>query len=289
MFPKNILLVYKKSAYEIYFLNKSSSLFSRLPVLSARDKKRFKKAHLEHYRTVYFIEQVLRKNKLGYKKIARGQKADFSLHDLIVTVGGDGTLLDAARETRTQFILGVNSDPKRSIGRLCSVTRQDFQKNIRKIISGDFRIIKLHRLKLNFSRNIEPVCLLNDLLVCHENPASMSRYRLTINGLMEDQRSSGLWISAAAGSSGAIHSAGGRILTLHSAHVQYMPRELYSHGKEKYHLKGGVVSLKRPIIVKSLMRQGAVYVDGAHLQFPFEFNDTIKIIHSPQPLSVIRI
>jgi len=39
----------------------------------------------------------------------------------------------------------------------------------------------------------------------------VSRYYLKIGNLREEQRDSGLWISTAAGSSGAIRSAGGKL------------------------------------------------------------------------------
>ncbi len=36
--------------------------------------------------------------------------------DLVVTVGGDGTMLDASHRVRETPILGFNSDPDRSVG-----------------------------------------------------------------------------------------------------------------------------------------------------------------------------
>ena len=69
--------------------------------------------------------------------------------------------------------------------------------------------------------------VLNDILVCHHNPGAMSRYFLTVEGTREEQRSSGVWIATAAGSSGGLHSAGGKVLTQKSKEFQYRPRELY--------------------------------------------------------------
>ena len=54
--------------------------------------------------------------------------------------------------------------------------------------------------------------VLNDILICHHNPGAMSRYYLTVGRVREEQRSSGVWIATAAGSSGGLHSAGGKVL-----------------------------------------------------------------------------
>ena len=129
--------------------------------------------------------------------------------------------------------------------------------------------------------------VLNDILIGHRNPAAMSRYFLTLKNVREEQRNSGLWIATAAGSSGAIHSAGGQALAPESKKIQYMPRELYEGFNPHYRLRGGALELKTPMVVESLMPDGVVFVDGAHFKYPFVFGDKIMISNSPQPLKVV--
>ena len=74
-----------------------------------------------------------------------------------------------------------------------------------------------------------------------------------------------------------------------AAAIQYKPRELYRWPKRKYALTGGVLVLKRPIAVTSLMRSGVIFVDGAHLKFPFHFGSKAVISHSLWPLKVIDL
>ena len=66
---KNALLLYKKSAYKVYFLEKGSSLFRRQAILNSHELRDFKEAHEEHYRTLRYIEQILLKEKIDRKSV----------------------------------------------------------------------------------------------------------------------------------------------------------------------------------------------------------------------------
>jgi NAD kinase len=46
------------------------------------------------------VEAVLKNRKLKFTKACRGSSLDYSRYDLIITVGGDGTFLEAARQVK---------------------------------------------------------------------------------------------------------------------------------------------------------------------------------------------
>ena len=291
MIPENLLILYKKSAYKIYFMEQKSSLYRSEHLFSPREISDFKHNHERHYRSVETVEKVLNKYNILYQKRARGSKVDFGQYDMVLTVGGDGTFLEAARGLRSQIILGINSDPQNSVGRFCASNAQDFEKILNRLLKDQIKIKHFARIHLNLhdhERRYE-VNVLNDILVCHQNPAALSRYSLSVNGVTEEQRSSGLWISTAAGSSGAIYSAGGKILEEESPRVQYKPRELYRGRDRNYKLQGQALILKQPLIISSLMRNGMVFVDGAHLRFPFHFLARLMVSHSKYPLKVVFV
>ena len=108
---------------------------------------------------------------------------------------------------------------------------------------------------------------LNDLLVAHANPAAMTSYTLDIGSVSEPQRSSGLWIATAAGSTAAIRAAGGRILPLRSRKLQYLVREPYNGGRCRYRLRKGIVGPETLLTVISKTRRGRLFIDGPHLRF----------------------
>jgi NAD+ kinase len=206
---------------------------------------------------------------------------------MIITVGGDGTFLEAAHHVRHETVWGINSDPVWSVGRFCSGNAGNFEVLLEKILAGGAKITKLNRLKISFGKGHPPMNVMNDILVCHQNPAAMSRYYLKVGRIKEEQRSSGVWIATAAGSSGGIRSAGGRLLPQESRDFLYKPRELYQGKNTDYQLKGDVLKPDQKLAMTSLMRDGVVYVDGSHVRVPFTFSADITVQRSPEPLKVI--
>ena len=288
MDPKNILVFYKASAYEIYFLNHLSRLGKKIKPFVLKHIRRSHKAHDEHYASLKKIEQILKKFKVPYAKRCRGKVFDRSPYDLVITVGGDGTFLEAARGIDKQMVIGINSDPDHSVGKLCVADVRSFEKIWQRIRGGRFKICSLQRLRLKLEGQKNFFEVLNDILVCHKNPAMMCRYYLQIKGKGETQQSSGIWISTAAGSSGAIQSAGGKLLRTDGKKFQYMPRELYEGNKGHYHLRGGVLNSRENISITSLMTGGMIFIDGAHLAVPFEYGSTLTISFSPRPIKTIK-
>jgi len=283
----NILLLYKNSTYAGYFLSDRKRLAQLEGLLNVDEIKRFRRTHENHFWSLSFVEAVLKHRKLKFVKACRGTSIDYSRYDLIITVGGDGTFLEAARQVKDGIVWGVNSDPSWSVGRFCSGNPKNFEAMLDKILSHQVRVRKFNRLNLSFSDGTQSMNVLNDILICHHNPGAMSRYYLNVGRIREEQRSSGVWIATAAGSSGGLHSAGGKVLPQEDKEFQYRPRELYRGKNIRYHLKGGVLSQNQKITMTSLMREGVVFVDGSHVCLPFSFGAKIFVNRSANPLKII--
>ena len=284
---KNILLLYKNSTYASYFLSDRRRLAQLQGLFNSQELKRFRKTHENHFWALSYVEAVLKHRKVKFTKICRGTAFNYGLYDLIITVGGDGTFLEAARHLTNQVIWGVNSDPTWSVGRFCSGDPRNFESMLDQVVQGKAQVRKLNRLSLSFDDGTQPMNVLNDLLICHQNPGALSRYYLTVGRIKEEQKSSGIWISTAAGSSGGIHSAGGKVLPQESRNIQYRPRELYRGHGIKYRLNGAVLKSNQKVTMLSLMREGVVFVDGSHVCLPFSFGSSIHAGSSPHPLKVI--
>ncbi len=280
---KQIIILYKRSAYSIYFQRPYSS-FRRRAQISAEEMKRFQRMHDTHYACLNEVERIVKKYGIPCKKVHRGRKFAVKPHDMVVTVGGDGTFLEGARALKGQIILGVNSDPSWSVGRFCFATVKNFEFILQAILNGKQNISLFPRIELRAAGKRFNV--LNDVLFSHHNPAAMSRYCLTVGNIKEEQKSSGVWISTAAGSSGAIKSAGGKKLRPTEKIIQYRPRELYVGKNRVYRLKGGAV-IKSNISITSMMREGYVFVDGSHVSLAVGFGEEVRIAPSPFPLKVV--
>ncbi|MBF0503951.1 MAG: NAD(+)/NADH kinase [Candidatus Omnitrophica bacterium] len=282
-----ILLFYKNSTYAGYFLSDRRRLAQLKGMLDDSQIRRFRNTHDNHFWSLSHVEKILKNRKLKFAKACRGTSIDYNRYDLIITLGGDGTFLEAARHLVHQTIWGINSDPAWSVGRFCSGNPKNFESLLDKILRRSADIKKFSRLRLSFNDSTRPINVLNDILICHQNPAAMSRYYLTVGKIKEEQRSSGIWIATAAGSTGGICSAGGKILPQKAQAFQYKPRELY-HGRNlSYILNGGVLKPHQTITATSLMREGAVFVDGSHVCLPFSFAAEVQVSRSAHPLNII--
>jgi len=245
---------------------------------------RRKEAAPAHRKAIEVVRRVLRSRGVQFQSVARTRTPRSGTWEGIIAVGGDGTFLEAARLARSAWVLGVNSDPARSVGSFCAATAKTFEGKLDRILEGKARFQRLHRLTLAVNGKTHPVPALNDLLVTHARPAAMSRYWLQIGRSAEEQRSSGLWLATAAGSTGAIRSAGGRFIPKGSGALQYRPRELYRGMRTLYRLRGGIVSLQGPIRIGSLMKEGLICVDGEHHVIPFCYGSVLTVCRSPHPL-----
>ncbi len=280
-----VLLLYKDSVYQAHL--KGIKQYARghgRGVLA-----RLKKAHERHWQTATAVEDILKAHKVRYTKKKRGGKADLSGFDRIITVGGDGTFLEAALQVKDQPVLGVNSDPARSVGRFCAARVKNFAEHLDLLMANHRRIAAINRLRFSVKGKKDAVHFLNDLLCCHRNPALMSHYCLQVGRTAEVQRSSGVWVATAAGSTGAVHSAGGKILPLRSARYQYHPRELYLGLNNRYSLTGGILPENREVRITSYMTEGCCCIDGAIIVVPFPFGQEARIARSAHPLRVVGL
>ena len=142
-------------------------------------------------------------------------------------------------------------------------------------------------MEIRLNSQIYPQPVLNDILICHECPAAMSHYRLILGRIQERQKSSGIWISTAAGSTGAVRSLGGQAQSLGSRQFQYRPRELYWAKNERYRLTGGIFNPQKKLKIISQMKQGRIYIDGAHASLEFGTGSVLSVVPSKYLLKAI--
>ncbi len=247
-------------------------------------------AHRVHQRTLDAVRTALQRLHIPHTFLYRGRFRSAAGYDLVVSVGGDGTLLQVAHAGNTPPLLGVNSDPARSEAVFCAATPQTFQRLLRQALAGQLRALALHRLRVRLNRRVLHTRVLNDVLIAHPNPATMSRYRLRIGKAREDQKSSGLWVATAAGSSSAILAAGGHRLPWTARRYQYRPRELYQGRLTHGRLSGSVLSPGSHVDVTWLTRDGALFIDGPHVRYPLRFGDRVVVDLSPaEPLHILGL
>jgi NAD+ kinase len=136
--------------------------------------------------------------------------------DLVVTFGGDGTLLRAARYLGPSDvpILGVNLG---HVGFLTSTTPDRLEDALTAVLRSEHRIEELTALKASIvsdsGEERSDVVVLNDVVVHKAGVAHVLRYRVTVNGSEVGLYSSdGVIVATPTGSTAYSLSAGGPIV-----------------------------------------------------------------------------
>ena len=285
-----ILVVYKKDAYQQYLQEQQDAHLARLLRKGHSDVLDMQRSHVVHEEAMEAVVHALRQLPVEVELAYRATLNVTRRYDLVISVGGDGTFLHAARSVRQTPILGVNSDPARSEAVFCAATRRTFPHLVRQALAGRLPALRLYRLQLSLNGTRLPQQAINDVLVAHDDPATMTRYRLGIGRRRETQKSSGLWVATSAGSSSAVMAAGGVRLSWGAKRFQYRPRELYHGRLSRYRLTGGVLSPQVSVRVTWLMRRGAAFLDGPHVKIPLRFADQLQIrLSLRDPLRVLGL
>ncbi|XP_061372939.1 NADH kinase isoform X2 [Gastrolobium bilobum] len=249
--------------------------------------------HKVHHDAINFCQAILQKKSVEWKAVMRNDLSQpINDVDLVVTIGGDGTLLQTSHFMDNKIpVLGVNSDPTRfdeveqfssefdvtrSTGQLCSATVENFEQVLDGILEGQFVPSKLTRIMISVNALHLSTYALNDILVAHPCPASLSRFSF---------RSSGLRISTAAGSTAAMLSAGGFPMPILSQDLQYMVREPISPGAVSDFMHG-LIKHDQTIDTTWSSKKGVIYIDGSHVNYAIQDGDIIEISSRAPSLKV---
>ncbi|VAW82762.1 NAD kinase [hydrothermal vent metagenome] len=146
--------------------------------------------------------------------------------DLLIIIGGDGTLLDAARSMSDYEIpmAGINLG---RLGFLVDISPDKMERTVTEILNGEYIDESRMLLEANISvdnTNIFSAKALNDMVIHKINVARMIEFDIYINEkFVYTQRSDGLIISTPTGSTAYSLSGGGPILHPSLAAIALVP------------------------------------------------------------------
>jgi NAD+ kinase len=287
--PK-VAVIVKRTTYRKFVLEVHDPLIARL--LRRRDPAvgRLKQSHEDHESTTREVEEAL--DALGADVVFRGgPRARVPARtDLVVTIGGDGTLLAASHLIGDGVpLLGINSAPGHSVGFFCGGTKGTAKETLERALAGKLAATELTRMRVELNGKVLHARVLNEALFCHASPAATSRYILKLRAGEEEQRSSGLWIGPAAGSTAAQRSAGGKVLPLESERIQYVVREPYTAAGGRFRFARGLVDPADELVLRSKMREGKVFLDGHRIVHSVTMGDVLTMRRSDESLTVLGI
>ncbi len=105
----------------------------------------------------------------------------------------------------------------------------------------------------------------------------------------EDQRSSGMLIGPAAGSTAAQRSAGGKVLPLGSRRIQYVVREPYRPIGKRSQFSVGQIAENGRLTLRSKIRDGRVFIDGHRIVYNVTIGDVLVMRRSKETVTVLGL
>ncbi len=171
--------------------------------------------HLERHNVEVVVESATAAMvpRNAFKVLERGEMG--KVCDLVVVVGGDGSLLGVARDMVDHGVplLGIN---RGGLGFLADIPPEDIEHRVGEVLNGNYYVEQHFLLETEvFSgeRLIGRSSALNEILVHSGSMSRMTEFALYINDeFVYDLHADGLMISTPTGSTAYALSAGGPII-----------------------------------------------------------------------------
>ncbi|MBI2654913.1 NAD(+)/NADH kinase [Candidatus Woesearchaeota archaeon] len=246
----------------------------------------------EYDTTLKIVKNILKKYKIRHHLANRDllNEIRFHSHDFVLAVGGDGTFLRAAQFIKKQLIFGVNADVKSKEGFFMESSKNDFEKKLKKIIDGKFKIRRLPRLEAHINGKKIGSYAVNEFYIGPKKGYHASKYVIELGKTRERQKSSGILAATPAGSHAWASASFNMKLPLNSKNFQFVVREPYE-GKvfKNYRLKRGILKKRQKLKIYSEMLDGAIVADSVGKEFAFSNGSSAVVSMSNNYLNMVAV
>ncbi len=225
---------------------------------------------------VYYEKSLGR--RMGSRKLLN---LDNPKADVIITIGGDGTLL------KTVMALSGSSIPIVGVRRgktgFLAEIENDLYYYLRRIAKGDFAVDARNKLEIHLNhKKVGEV--LNDAVLTTAQPGKIQKFEIEIHGEKIDEISAdGIIVATPTGSTAYALSAGGQILDPHLSAYEIVPVCPF---------KLGIRSITVPADTKTALnviseRKAMLVLDG-HLSFSVAKGDKVEVTTSKSKAYLVK-
>lgn len=218
--------------------------------------------------------------------VSREQLAQQS--DLVITIGGDGTILNAARSIADEGVplVGINIG---RLGFLADISPDDFESALDKILGGDYLKAERFMLSASVIRDGETLFssdALNDVVLHVRNVARMIDFETRVDGKhVNHQRADGYIVATPTGSTAYALSSGGPILHAGLQAIALVPICPHTLSNRPLVVKADAVV---EIIVGDLGHAIAQVTCDGQTSFDVIHGDIIKVQRKTQLLTLLH-
>ncbi len=199
--------------------------------------------------------------------------------DVLITLGGDGTLISAIRRSfiYSKPILGINTG---RLGFLTAIVKDEVESFILKLKNGDYIIQS--QILLEGELNDKKIYCANEFLISKSNISGMIKIIAKINGKhFNTYFSDGLIIGTPAGSTAHNVSAGGSIVYPYNRNILLTP--ICPHSLTQRPL---VLNDEFTLDFELQDSKGNIVIDGQEI-FPFNESDRLRVFVSSYSVNLI--
>lgn len=208
--------------------------------------------------------------------------------DLVIVVGGDGSLLGAARAMARHKVpvLGIN---RGSLGFLTDIRPDELEDKVGEVLEGRYLMETRFLLEAEVRRRGEAIGqgdALNDVVLHPGKSTRMIEFELHIDGqFVCSQKSDGLIIASPTGSTAYALSAGGPIMHPKLDAIVVVP--MYPHTLSSRPIVVSGNSELKVVVSSEMEMYPQVSCDG-QLHFYCAPGDTLKVFKKPRKLRLIH-
>ena len=212
--------------------------------------------------------------------------------DCMIVLGGDGTGLQAARETKKLHIpiIGVNLG---TLGYMTEIEPANLKESLDRLIAGDYE--QESRMMLNGKAYLsdgrtEEGWALNDIVITRSGSLQIIQFNIYVNGqFLNDYKADGMIITTPTGSTGYNLSAGGPLVEPRAKLIVLTPICPHSLNQRSIILSPeDVIEIEIPQGREGRIQTVEASFDGTHV-IPLETGDRIRIVQSEKITEFIQL
>ncbi len=257
--------------------------------------------HFCIYTNLHKDKDLLMTKRIQTLLTQKGMECSVKLHpedpmqpgtDCILVLGGDGTVLNAARERigkQNIPILGINMG---TLGYLTEVEPEGVESALEKLLSGDFELesrMMLDGSLIRGGQEIHTDWALNDIVIRRDGAQQLLQFHLYVNKkFLNKYQADGMIVTTPTGSTGYNLSAGGPIVEPMASLLVLTPICPHTLNQRSVVLSAeDVVEIEIPAGREGQEQHGVVNFDGQAVEIAT--GDLIRIRKSAQTTEFIKI
>ena len=212
--------------------------------------------------------------------------------DCMIVLGGDGTVLQAARLTKMLRvpIIGVNLG---TLGYMTEVEVPNLEESLERLIAGDY--VQESRMMLGGRATFadgrrEEGWALNDIVISRSGPLQIIKFNIYVNGqFLNDYSADGVIVTTPTGSTGYNLSAGGPLVEPGARLIVLTPICPHSLNQRSIVLSPeDVIEIQIPARGESGNQNVEANFDGSHV-IPLGTGDRLRSVRSEETTEFLKL